>query len=384
LDKVEIPVAAPLTSTLCPLCGSVVAQTTVGRWNINAEEAEHIRALLRSGTFAETLRIGEIAARHLNPDILSTDVQVQQSLAALSKKAEVLLREQQTYVKTIADSERVDKNDARAGSLQEQKQIVESYQKQILELHQQMNTVATRQFAETQKFTEAVLAIREKLVGTGIGPIEEAALAKELKSACPYDNFVTRQATKGKADIVAEVVVKGQVIGKVVVSSKADNDWSEEFREQLRKNLMQERTRWGILVTKAFPSDALNDRAYLDAEQFLLVKFPYAAVAYLGVREAVVHWHEAETRLTEVENRVKHETSVLQALGEWVRGEKFAEFTSKIDVARKFSKETEDLIEEWENYNKTKAQKIHQMQKKLRDALGDCDGLLNDLRGRLN
>src|SRR5439155_13847047 len=113
-------------------------------------------------------------------------------------------------------------------------------------------------------------------------------------------------------------MVDGKVAGKVVISTKADNNWSEEFREQLKKNLEQERTRWGILVTKSFPSDALNDKAYLDDEQLLLVKFEYAAVAYLGVRESVIRWYEAEARFTEVEKRIQREKSVLQALRGWV------------------------------------------------------------------
>ncbi len=168
-----------------------------------------------------------------------------------------------------------------------------------------------------------------------------------------------------------------------MVSSKAEEKWSNEFLEQLHKNLEQERTRWGILVTKSFPADALNDRAYLDDKGFLLVKFDYAPVAYLGMREAVILWNEAQVRLIETENRAKHEKSFLQALREWVSGEKFSQFTSKIDEARSLSKDTDDIIDNLEAYSKRQAQKVHQMQQKLRLTLGDCDSLLDDLRSRL-
>ena len=382
-------------NVICPLCGSLVTQLTIEKWNMSVDELRHVEELLEHGTFLEMLKFGELASRHLNPDLLSTDLQVQQSLSALSQKAQKLLTEQQSHLKavtegqqallkSVTDSERADKLDVRKEALQEQTRIVEDYQKKILDLSKQMKDTADQRLAETKAFTDAIGDIREKLVGVGVGRIEEASLTKELKSASPRDYFVTRQSTKGRADIVAEVMVDGKVAGKVVISSKADNNWSEEFREQLKKNLEQERTRWGILVTKSFPSDALNDKAYLDDEQLLLVKFEYAAVAYLGMRESIIRWHEAEARFTEVEKRIQREKSVLQALRGWVSGDKFAEMASRIDAARRLSKETEDLLEDWESYNKTKATKIHQAQQKLRVALGDCDGLLADLRTRLD
>jgi hypothetical protein len=228
-----------------------------------------------------------------------------------------------------------------------------------------------------------VIEIQKKLVGPGIGRVEETSLIKELKSACPQDNFSNVKATKGGADIVAEVVEEGRTVGKIVVSSKADEKWSGEFLTQLAKNLEQERTRWGILVTKSFPAQALNERAYLNDKGNLLVKFEYSQVAYLGLRQAVIHWNEGQLRLIEVENRVKHENSILQALREWVSGEKFSLFTSKIDEARSLSKDTDGIIDDLESYSKRQAQKVHQMQQKLRLTMGDCDSLLADLRSRL-
>ena len=121
----------------------------------------------------------------------------------------------------------------------------------------------------------------------------------------------------------------------------------------------------------------------MDDKGILLVKFDYAQVAYLGMRQAVIHWNQAEARLAETEKRIKHETTILQALREWVSGEKFVQFTAKIDEARGLSKDTDDIIDNLENYSKRQAQKVHQMQQNLRLTLGDCDTLLDDLKSRL-
>lgn len=49
------------------------------------------------------------------------------------------------------------------------------------------------------------------------------------------------------------------------------------------------------------------------------------------------------------EKRVKHDTTILQALREWVSGEKFVQFTTKIDEAKSLSKDTDDIIDNREN-----------------------------------
>lgn len=384
MDQVEVSSVSASSESICPICGNLTSSNVLHKWGIDHDDLEYIKKLLEDGSFLSTLRLGELASKHLDPDRLTTDVQVRQSLETLSRKAEELLKRQREHIEKITELEREDKKGLREEAFKEQKQIIEDYQKKLVDLQQQAKEITDRHFAETQQFTNAVRDIREKIVGPGIGSLEETSLAKELKSACPHDDFSNVKASKGGADIVAEVREGEQSIGKVVVSSKADDKWKNEFREQLRKNLEQERTRWGILVTKSFPSDALNDKAYLDDEGMLLVKFDYAPVAYLGMRQAVIHWHEAQTRLIEAENRIKHEKSILQAMREWVSGEKFSEFTDKIDDARKFSKETDDTIDDWESYSKRQSKKVHQMQQKLRLSLGDCDGLLDDLRTRFN
>lgn len=382
MSKVDtLPVSS---ESLCPICDNVISSDVLHRWSIDPLDLEYVRTHLESHSLIRLLKIGEIAAASLSPERLTTHVQVQESLEMLSKKAEELLSKQREHLEKLTEVERQDKKDIREEALQEQRRVLEDYQLKILDLQGQMKQTSDQHLAEVQRFNDEVRAIREKLVGPGIGRPEETSLLRELKSACPVDGFSNTQAGKGRADIVSDVRKAGVTIGRIVVSVKAEEKWSNDFRNQLKKNLEQERTPWGILVTKAFPSDALNDSAYLDDDGLFLVKFDYAAVAYLGMRQAVVHWHEAQDRLDEIEKKVTHEKSILDTLREWIRGDKFADVVGQIDDAKNLTKETEDILDNWEDYNQKQAKKVHQLQKKLRDELVRFAGALEDLKTRLN
>ena len=68
----------------------------------------------------------------------------------------------------------------------------------------------------------ALVEIQKKIVGVGIGHVGEIAVAKELKSACPDDDFSDEKATKGETDITGKAKVKGSEMGTVVISVKRE------------------------------------------------------------------------------------------------------------------------------------------------------------------
>jgi hypothetical protein len=141
---------------VCPICGNVVAQEVLERGGIEAEEIQHIKRLVQDGTIVDMVKLGELVSKQLNPERLSVDFEVQNSLEALSKKAEELLRRQGEHIEKIAEFERQekkellkgqseqfekitelerqDKKDVREEAVQEQHQILEDYQKKLVEL----------------------------------------------------------------------------------------------------------------------------------------------------------------------------------------------------------------------------------------------------------
>src|SRR6266851_4380504 len=141
-------------------------------------EVEHVRKLLQDGSFIGIVKIGELASKQLNPERLSVDYQVQNSLQVLSKRAEELLRRQGEHLEKITEFarqekaellkgqseqlekitelERQDKRDVREEAVQEQHRILEDYQKKLVELQGQIKETTERHFVETQKLTTAV------------------------------------------------------------------------------------------------------------------------------------------------------------------------------------------------------------------------------------
>jgi hypothetical protein len=197
LDQVEVSSVSASSDLICPICGNLTSSTILQKWGIDHEDLEHIKKLLEDGSFLNTLKLGELAAKHLDPDRLTTDIQVQRSLETLSKRAEALLNGQREHFEKITRLEKEDKKGLTEQALKEQNQILEDYQKKLLDLQEEIKDVTQRHLAETQQFTKAVIDIREKIVGPGIGPIEETGLAKELKSCCLHDDFSRAKATKG-------------------------------------------------------------------------------------------------------------------------------------------------------------------------------------------
>ena len=137
--------------------------------------------------------------------------------------------------------------------------------------------------------------IDAKLSGISIGKIGELVTVKELKSAFPHDNFSDENANKGDSDIIATVIEGGTEKAKICISCKYVDKWSSTFIQQLQKNKKQEKTNYGILVTKSFPSDALNDRVhYLEKEKIMMVKPEFLSVAYGGYRREILAWEASK------------------------------------------------------------------------------------------
>ena len=103
--------------------------------------------------------------------------------------------------------------------------------------------------------------------------------------------------------------------------------------------MKEDGSRFGILVTKAFPREALSSKAYPvdvdDGRTIILVKSEYASLAYFGMREAAIHWFEARIALKRKKNEVEESEKTFRSLVTWINGEKFEETIRHIASARK-------------------------------------------------
>ena len=92
-------------------------------------------------------------------------------------------------------------------------------------------------------------------------------------------------------------------VGKISISIKKQKKWHSNFLDQLEKNIQSDKTRWGLLVTDAFPNEALNENIWTARTAtdrlVLIVKPAFAPVAYFAIRQMVVYEHELQKTVSE-------------------------------------------------------------------------------------
>ena len=208
-----------------------------------------------------------------------------------------------------------------------------------------------RVVAELQRTIESV---NQKLDGTAIGKIGEIITIKDLKAVVSSDEFSEENAVKGGTDILATVKENSEAVGKIAISVKYDLAWKSEFITQLNKNMKQEGTNFGILVTKDFPREALSDKAYIKETRvggmILVVKPEYVSVAYPGYRLAVIAEQDAKTTIKNMQEQLEKHQTINKAVMDWISGEGFLTATRNIDNAIENSNKTTGMLNNIEKY----------------------------------
>ena len=92
----------------------------------------------------------------------------------------------------------------------------------------------------------------------------------------------------------------------------------KQFLLQINRDMKDDASHFGILVTKAFPREALSSKAWVvDAEEgktIILVKPEYASVCYFGLREALIYWFETRKILKRKEEESDESQKIFKAL----------------------------------------------------------------------
>ncbi len=228
----------------------------------------------------------------------------------------------------------------------------------------------------------------ERVAGPGVGAVGEKITIKDLKSLCPTDEFTAEKASKHGTDIVATVKNNDEEYGNVAVSVKYVAQWEGEYLTQLRKNMKQEHTPFGLLVTKVFPSDALNDKAYAKTakpgEMLLLVKPEYAAIAYYSFRQVVIAWERANAIIKDEKEKIREHKRIAKAVVEWISGPAFRDTIDDIDTAIKCSTTTSEDLERIRTYLDRNFENIQDEQEDLRKHLRFAKNAMESLKKKLD
>ena len=201
--------------------------------------------------------------------------------------------------------------------------------------------------------------IKNRVAGTGIGKLGEIITVKELKAAFPFDNFTDEKAKKGGTDVIGTVIENGKELGTIAISSKYDVTWNHDFLDQLQKNMNTERTEFGILVTKSFPTEALDDKVhYLKNNNVMLVKPEFLSIAYGGFRRAMLEWSRGQNSIKQIEEKYKDTEHIINKVTEWINQESNPIVQQVVSI-EKLSKKTHDDLDKSFNYIKKSFNQLH-------------------------
>ena len=231
-----------------------------------------------------------------------------------------------------------------------------------------------RAITQLQKTIEGVQAA---VTGTAIGKVGELVTVKELKSAFPQDNFSDENANKGDTDIIATIIENGNEQAKVAISCKYVEKWSASFIQQLKKNMKQEKTEYGLLVTKSFPSEALNDRVY-NLEKIMMVKPEFLSVAYGGYRREVMALEVSNKNIKNQQQNEKELNKTLKVITKWLN-DRTNPILKSIEVCKKLSSEKKSNMKKLVKYVEKVENTMSDLEEDTTDQLELIDAAMKDL-----
>ena len=241
------------------------------------------------------------------------------------------------------------------------------------------------QFSEIR---QSIGEIKEKIVGTGIGKVAEMVTIRDLKEVVPSDSFSEIRASKGGTDIIGTVKENGMVFGTITVSNKCTKNWSSDFMTQMIRDMRNDGSRFGILVSKVFLGEAISSKAWVmdveDGKSVILVKPEYAPLAYFGLRQAAIHWFETRKMLKRKEEEVNEVEKISRALTGWINGEEFETTTRCIKDAIDEAQKTKQEMQNIEAYIHGKVTTTLGYQQKIIDHMLEANNVIGKLRKLLN
>lgn len=372
----------------CPICGSTIAVGSLGRAGISLEELSKLCNYVKTGTLRDILAIAEITMRRMEPEKINVELQVKDSLLqakdTFDKIMEQFRQEQKVFHEEMLGADEKERLTIIREYEEKQLALMKQFDEQINHKTEVLNKIEEERLKEISELNKSMRDIRDKVIGTGVGDIGEIVTILDLKRMVPSDKFSELRSSEHGTDIIATVRDRGEDCGCISISVKYQQKWNSEFLGQLSRNMKEDGARWGILVTKAFPREALSDKAWVTEDDagntVLLVKPEYAPLAYYGLRQASIHWHEVQQVLKTRQQQEYEMERIAKSLVYWIRGKEFDETTKHIDNALRHTEETERQLNQIQNYINTKFTKVGNLQKVTRQYLTNAKECLEDLR----
>ena len=311
----------------CPVCGQYANTHDLGRAGLTPDELQKLREYIKEGNLGKMLNLADLIVRRLDP--ASTSIE--------------------------------------------------------LSMHEKLSEFGNRFFAEISQMNRQVSSVAEKIVGPGIGDISEMIAAENLKQVFPKDDFDQSEADQHGTDIIATVNYGNATVGKISVSIKDTKQWKKEFLEQLQKNMEQDSTKVGLLVSKKLPkgTNPTGEVIHNKEQLYFLVQPQYATAIYAAIRQLVIHMHRTEEYIDTKEKELMQVERISKSLVKWISGNEYAEILRTLEEISSASTETDDLLLKMRDGVERNIKKALDKQREIRQQVLNNESLLTGLKGLL-
>ena len=253
------------------------------------------------------------------------------------------------------------------------------------------------ELAISEKIDQAFKVITEKqhkmngtlnsiVGGTGKGEIAEMLISETFRQFFPQDEFDTKNASKGGSDLVAKVFDRKTEVGKITISIKNTKTWKHEYLEQIERNMEQDSTKVGILVTNKLQKkdNPTGQLIHNNGVLYCLVHPDHVKSLYVGIRQVVIHMHETKQYITTKEQELMRIGHISKALAQWISGDEFEEIQRTLDGISKDSNQTTELHQKIQNEIIRDIKKANEKQSSIQQHVLNQRNLLGGLKNLLS
>ncbi|MBT6647303.1 MAG: DUF2130 domain-containing protein [Thaumarchaeota archaeon] len=222
--------------------------------------------------------------------------------------------------------------------------------------------------------------------GTGKGDVAELRITEALRQFYSQDEFDTTSAHKGGSDSIAKVCDKKIEVGKITISVKDTKKWNSEFKTQIEKNMVQDSTKFGILISETLPKGTNETGEVVHSSNggmYFLVHPKYATALYSGIRQSVIYMHETDQDLRSKEKELMQLGNISQALSQWISGDERKQFQLELNAINEDADETIQGLQKTRTYVEREVKKACDRQTSIKRHVLNQEGSLRDLTDML-
>lgn len=279
----------------------------------------------------------------------------------------------------------------RDGTLEETFAFAKSMRRQI------DPSSTSAELAISEKIDQAFKVITEKqhkmngtlnsiVGGTGKGEISEMLISETFRQLFPNDEFDTKNAAKGGSDLIAKVFDRKIEVGKITISIKNTKTWKHEYQEQIERNMEQDSTKVGILVTNKLPKKAnpTGELIHNNGVLYCLVHPNHVKSLFVGLRQVVIHMHQTKQYILTKEQELMRIGHISKALAQWISGNEFEEIQNILDEISKESNDTNQLLQQTQASLIRNFKKANDKQNRIQQHVLNQSSLLSGLKNLLS